>query len=193
MNVKNKLSFEPLSTTRWKSLLKLFGEKGACGGCWCMTWRLVSKEYEKNKGAHNRELFYQLVKNKEPLGVIAFEDGKPIGWCSISPGEKLIRLENSKLFKRIDDTPVWSITCLFIKKEYRKKGISSMLIKEASIYAFLKGAKVIEAYPVISIKNKMIPDVFAYYGLENAFKKAGFKKVKQASENRLIMRFDNNG
>ena len=122
LNVTNKLSFEPLSTTIWESLLKLFGEKGACGGCWCMTWRLVSKEYEKNKGAHNRELFYQLVKNKEPLGVVAFEDGKPIGWCSISPREKLIRLENSRLFKRIDDTPVWSITCMFIKKNTGKKG-----------------------------------------------------------------------
>ena len=188
MNVKNNLSFEPLSTAIWESLLKLFGEKGACGGCWCMTWRLVSKEYEKSKGAHNRELFYQLVKNKEPLGVIAFEDGKPIGWCSISPGEKLIRLENSRLFKRIDDTPVWSITCMFIKKEYRKKGISSMLIQEATLYAFLKGAKVIEAYPVISTKNKTMPDVFVYYGLVNAYKKAGFKKVKQASEHRLIMR-----
>ena len=188
LNTTNKLSFEPLSITTWQSLLELFGERGACGGCWCMTWRLLSKEYEKSKGALNRELFYQLVKNKEPLGVIAFEDGKPIGWCSISPREKLIRLENSKLFKRIDDTPVWSITCMFIKKEYRKKGISSMLIKEASIYAFLNKAKAIEAYPVIATKDKMMPDVFVYYGLVNAFKDAGFKKVKQASANRLIMR-----
>jgi len=187
-DITNKLSFEVLSTSTWESLLKLFGEKGACGGCWCMTWRLVSKEYEKSKGDRNRELLYQLAKNKEPLGVIAFEDRNPIGWCSISPREKLIRLENSRLFKRIDDTPVWSITCMFIKKEYRKKGISSLLIKEASLYAFLKGAKAIEAYPLISTKNKMIPDVFAYYGLVNAFKKAGFKKIKKASENRLIMR-----
>jgi hypothetical protein len=65
-----------------------------------------------------------------------------------------------------------------------------MLIKEASIYAFLKGAKVIEAYPLIPTKNKVIPDVFAYYGMVNAFKNAGFKKVKQASENRLIMRLE---
>ena len=156
-----------------------------------MTWRLESKEYEKNKGAGNRELFHQLVKSKEPLGIVAFEGGEPIGWCSISPREKLIRLEHSRLFKRIDDTPVWSITCMFIKKEYRKKGISSMLIKEASRYALSKGAKAIEAYPVISAKNKIMPDVFAYYGLASAFKKAGFKKVKQASEQRLIMRLAN--
>ena len=158
-----------------------------------MTWRLLSKDYEKNKGVHNRELFYQLTKNKEPLGIIAFDNRRPIGWCSISPREKLIRLENSRLFKKIDDTPVWSITCMFIKKEYRKKGISSMLIKEASIYAFSKGAKVIEAYPVISAKNKPMPDVFVYYGLVNAFNNAGFRKVKQASENRLIMRLGSQG
>ena len=155
-----------------------------------MTWRLISKEYEKSKGARNCELLFQLVKNNEPLGIVAFEGKKPIGWCSISPREQLIRLEYSKLFKRIDDRPVWSITCIFIKKEYRKKGISSVLISEASKYAFLNGAGVIEAYPVISKKGKMIPDVFVYHGLVNAYKKAGFKKVKQPSETRLIMRLE---
>jgi GNAT superfamily N-acetyltransferase len=185
------MSFVPLSTRIWDSLLELFGEKGACGGCWCMTWRLLSKEYQRNQGAGNRELFYQLVKNKEPLGVIGFDGTKPIGWCSVSPREKLTRLENSRLFKRIDNAPVWSITCLYIKKDYRKKGLSSMLIKEASAYAFLKGAKIIEAYPIISEKNKTMPDVFAYYGLSHAFNKAGFKKVRQVSDTRLIMRLTN--
>ena len=89
LNITNTLSFRPLTPSIWESLLELFGEKGACGGCWCMTWRLVSKEYEKNKGARNRELLYQLVKNNEPLGIVAFEDGEPIGWCSISPQGKI--------------------------------------------------------------------------------------------------------
>jgi len=153
-----------------------------------MTWRLASKEYEKSKGDQNRELLYQLVKNNEPLGIIAFDGSEPVGWCSISPREKLPRLESSRLFKRIDDAPVWGITCMFIKKEYRKRGLSPVLIKEASAYAFSKGAHVIEAYPVISSANKFMPDVFAYYGLVSAFEKAGFKKIKQASEARLIMR-----
>jgi GNAT superfamily N-acetyltransferase len=187
-NIAKKIFCKSLSLTTWESLLKLFGDRGACGGCWCMTWRLNSKEYENNKGDKNRELLYQLVKRNEPLGIIAFDKEEPIGWCSVSTREKLCKLETSRLFKKIDDNPAWSITCIFVKKEYRKKGISSLLIKEAAAYAFLNKAKMIEAYPLVSKKNKIIPDLFAYYGLSSAFKKAGFKKVKQVSEKRLIMR-----
>jgi ribosomal protein S18 acetylase RimI-like enzyme len=186
--IEKSLSYKPLSVSTWESLLKLFGDRGACGGCWCMTWRLQNKEYEKNKGANNRELLYQLVKGEEPLGMIAFDDAEPIGWCSVSPREKLCKLETSRILKKIDSRPVWSITCIFIKRQYRKRGISPLLITETSAYAFSHGAKIIEAYPLVSESNRMIPDLFAYYGLSNSFKKAGFKKVKQASEKRLIMR-----
>jgi len=153
-----------------------------------MTWRLPANEYEKNKGAKNCDLFHQLIKQKEPVGIIAFESSVPIGWCSVSPREKLVRLKNSRIFKSIDDKPVWSITCLYIDKRYRKRGMSVKLVEEACKYAFKQGAKIVEAYPVIPPLNKNIPDLFAYYGLESAYQKAGFIKVKQASDSRTVMR-----
>ncbi len=182
------LHFEPLTTGNWQLLLQLFGYNGACGGCWCMTWRLPANEYEKNKGAKNCDLFHQLIEKKEPVGIIAFESRVPIGWCSVSPREKLVRLKNSRIFKSIDNEPVWSITCLYIEKGYRKKGVSAKLIIAASKYAFANGARIVEAYPLVPPADKPVPDLFAYHGLESAYKKAGFIKVKQASDNRLIMR-----
>lgn len=184
---KNSLTFRPLTIETWNDFENLFGERGACGGCWCMTWRLTSKEYEKHKGEGNKQKIFSLVQEKLPLGIIAFRNKIPVGWCSVSPRNTLRRLENSRLLKRIDEAPVWSISCLFIKKEFRRKNISSLLIKEATRYAFKKGASIVEAYAVIPKKENM-PDVFAFTGIAGAYFKAGFQIAHQPNKNRLIMR-----
>ncbi|MDX1939079.1 MAG: GNAT family N-acetyltransferase [Saprospiraceae bacterium] len=180
---------KPLDTNTWADLEALFGKKGACGGCWCMTWRLSSKDYEHNKGEGNKKLFLQMVEQHQPLGILAYDNEIAIGWCSVSPRVTLKRLQNSRLLKPLDDLPVWSITCLFVKKEYRRKGISAALIKAAANYAFEQGAPVVEAYPMIA-KKENVPDVFAYIGLAQSFEKAGFKLLHQPSETRLVMRLE---
>ena len=152
-----------------------------------MWWRLRYRDYEKSKGLRNKELLKKLVNENKPLGVIAYENEKPIGWCSISPRKDLFRLETSRIFQPLDTIPVWSITCLYVNKNYRIKGHSGQLVIDASEFAFNNGALCIESYPILNKKNK-IADTFAYVGLKTTFKKAGFKVIKQASETRCIMR-----
>lgn len=183
------IRFKSLSTETWLDLQSLFGDKGACGGCWCMYWRLAHKEYEKAKGQSNKLKFFDLVKKGLPLGVLAFQEDVPIGWCSISPKRELVRLEKSRLFKTIEEKPTWSITCLFIHKNHRDKGLSAELILAAAKYAFKNDACIIEAYPIIPKRTRM-PSAFAWVGFVNSFIKAGFKKSIQPSENRLIMRLE---
>ncbi len=179
--------FKPLDAETWPDLETLFGSKGACGGCWCMTWRLSSAEYERNKGENNRGLFRALAENGQPLGILAYSGAEPVGWCSVSPRESLRRLGNSRLLKRIDAMPVWSITCFFVKKEWRRKGLSVSLIRAAAEYAFGQGAPAVEAYPMIAKKDS-VPEVFAFIGFAKSFEKAGFQVVARPSGTRLIMR-----
>ena len=152
-----------------------------------MTWRLTSKDYEANKGEGNKLKFHNLVKAGKPIGILAFSSNMPIGWCSVSPRESFPRLENSRLLKRIDSNPVWSVTCLFMRKDFRRSGLSSELINAACNNAFKQGAVTIEAYPILPKKNNM-PDVFAWTGFANAYKSAGFETISQPSETRLIVR-----
>lgn len=179
--------FKALAADTWADLENLFGARGACGGCWCMTWRLASKDYERFKGEQNRLLLRQMSEAGKPLGVIAYAGGEPVGWCSVSPRESLARLENSRLLRRPDGLPVWSITCFFVKKEFRRKGLAAHLIKAASDYAFANGAPAVEAYPMIA-KKETVPEVFAFIGFANSFEKAGFETISQPSDTRLIMR-----
>lgn len=184
-----EFTFRPLNKTTWSAFEELFGERGACGGCWCMTWRLHSADYERLKGANNKKLIRRLAIANKPIGVIGFEGTKPVGWCSVAPREDFIRLENSRVLKRVDDKKLWSIVCLFIIKPYRRNGLSVELIKSAVDYAIQNGAGVVEAYPVIP-KQESMPDVFAFTGIHSAYIKAGFKEIARRSETRPIMRFD---
>lgn len=183
-----RLTFHPLELKRWDDFEQLFGARGACGGCWCMSWRLGRSDFERQKGTGNKRAMKNLVKKKEQIGIIAYADGVPIGWCAVAPREAYIKLEHSRVLKRIDDKPVWSITCFFIRKEFRRKGISVELLKGVIDYCRKKSVGIIEAYPIIPYSTSM-PAAFAWTGLLASFTKAGFTVAKRWSKARPIVRY----
>ena len=195
MSVKNKseapqkIEFHPLTPERWPDFENLFGAKGACGGCWCMWWRLKRSEFERQKGDGNKHLMHELVQSGQITGILAYSNGEPIGWCSVSPREQFVSLESSRILKRVDDQPVWSVVCFFIAKPYRKSGLTGHLLKYVIAYCAQQGAKIIEGYPIEPKKSSM-PDVFAWTGFVSAFKKADFREVARRSETRPIMRYE---
>ena len=176
-----KLSFHPLTFEKWKDFENLFGEKGACAGCWCMFWFMGRKD-----GRTKKEM-KKMVKDKIEPGIIAYDRDKPIGWIAVQPREKYFRLSNSKILQPVDNKQVWSIVCFFIHKDYRKRGVSVGLIKNACDFAASKGGTIVEAYPT-ETKTKNSAPVFIYTGTFAAFKKAGFEEVARRSETRPIMR-----
>jgi GNAT superfamily N-acetyltransferase len=96
-------------------------------------------------------------------------------------------LERSRTLKRIDDQPVWSVTCFFIIRPYRRRGVSVELLNAAVEFAKKRGAKIVEGYPVIATSGSL-PDAFAWTGIPGTFLKAGFKEVARPSRSRPIMR-----
>jgi GNAT superfamily N-acetyltransferase len=181
------LSFHPLTAERWPDLEKLFGERGACGGCWCMTWRLPRAEWEAGRGERNKKALRALAKEGAPLGVLAYSGDEAVGWCAVAPREVYVRLEKSRVLARVDDLPVWSISCLFIAKPFRRRGVSVQLIGAASEFARAKGARVVEAYPFVPYSDAM-PAAFAWTGTVSAYQRAGFREVARRSAARPIMR-----
>jgi GNAT superfamily N-acetyltransferase len=183
------LKFDPLVSTNWEQFETLMGEKGGCGNCWCMFFRLPYKTFQEHKPAGNKRMMKQLVKNGLPQGLIASMGNEPVGWIAMAPREDYIKIENSRVFKRIDDKPVWSITCFFIKKEFRHRGLSQQLIKGAIDFAKKKKIKTLEAYPTLPY-NKNVPHPFLWVGVLSSFIKNGFKIVKQNSKSRAMVRIE---
>lgn len=183
------LKFKPLTVSAWPHFEELMGEKGGCGHCWCMFFRLPYSRFQANKPHGNKLLMQDLVRQGRPVGLIAFLHKEPVGWIALAPREDYSKLENARSFKRIDDKPVWSITCFFIKKNYRRRGLSGQLIRGAVEFAQKKKIRVLEAYPAIPYSENM-PHPFLWVGVLSGFLANGFRVVKQSSKSRAMVRWE---
>lgn len=163
------------------------GEKGGCGGCWCMLWRLQKKQMDAQMGDQNRLAMKTVFNSGHVPGLIAWHNEDPVGWIQVDVRNVFPRLTNSRVLKPIDDLPVWSVSCFFIKKEYRRKGLSALLLDSACGFVRSRGGSCIEGYPVDSPK-KNYPAVYAWIGLLKAYTKNGFTEVGRRSPTRPIMR-----
>ncbi|MEW6156586.1 MAG: GNAT family N-acetyltransferase [Verrucomicrobiota bacterium] len=176
----------PLTAERWEDFEALFGDRGACGGCWCMWWRLTHAQFVHQKGAGNKQAMQQLLASGASPGILAYLDGEVAGWCALAPRTAYARLANSRVLKPVDDQPVWSITCFFVARQFRRRGVSLALVNGAIAFARQQGARILEGYPIEIGKDQ--PDPFVYTGLASTFRNAGFNEVARRSPTRPLMR-----
>ena len=185
MDFKVNLIIRPLTPDLWPALENLFGDKGAVGGCWCMYWRIGS-QYRRRPGEANKEDFHQVVKNGPPPGLLALNGDLPVGWCQLTPRDALPWLDQTWRLKRVDDVPVWSLSCLYVRKGYRKRGVTAALIKAALQAARHAGAPALEAYPLDAILSPSSTGT----GFVSTFERLGFKTIARHVAPRPIMRHD---
>jgi len=179
------LQVHPVTPERWPDLEKLFGERGASSGCWCMFWRLPRAQFQRQAGEKNKEALRAIVDSGEPPGLLAYAEGEPIAWCSVGPRPAFTALERSRTLKRVDDAPVWSVVCFFVAKPFRRRGVMVPLLTAAVEYARAHGAKIVEGYPVEPTKR--LSGDRGYTGVVSAFRRAGFVEVLRRGA-RPIMR-----
>lgn len=181
------LAIRPLTPSRWKDLQALFGPSGACGGCWCMWWRYASqKAYLAAKGAGTRRGFKKVVDAGPPPGLLAYAGGEPVGWCAVAPRSEYPRLANSRVLAPVDERPVWSVSCFFVRKDWRRRGVTVALLTEAARFVGRRGGDIVEGYPTDPPGKQ--PEAFVWHGLLSAFEKAGFAEVERRSKHRPIVR-----
>ncbi len=182
-----ELTFRPLTPERWDDLEALFGERGACAGCWCMWWRLKRSVWEQQRGDGNRTALKRIVDAGEIPGILAYAGPQPVGWCSVAPRESFPALERSRSLRRIDDLPVWSVVCFFVARPFRRRGMSVELLRAAVDYVRGQGGKAVEGYP--SAPERITADAWVYMGLSSSFLQAGFQETARTSKGRSIMRY----
>jgi GNAT superfamily N-acetyltransferase len=175
----------PLTPDLWPQLEELFGKVGACNGCWCMYWRIGS-DYTKRPRDANRKAFRAIVRKGPPPGILLFADGLAVGWAQVTPRAGLDRLGRGRFTQPVDDTPVWTITCFFVRKGWRGKGVMTALLAEAIKFAKKQKAPILEAYPLIAEGKRS--NAMMYTGVASSFEKAGFTTVALPAAHRPTMR-----
>ena len=179
-----KLTVHPLTPELLPALEDLFDTQGPVSRCWCMYWR-IGDSYRKKPPKENKVTFRALVTSGPPPGLLAFDGDVAVGWCQLTPRDALPWLDKAWRLKRVDDLPVWSISCFYIRKGYRKQGVTSALIRAAIETAKRAGAPALEAYPF----SDESPSASST-GRVSTFKRAGFKIVARHVPPRPIMRYE---
>lgn len=152
-----------------------------------MYWRLGSA-YQKNGSVKNKSAFRAIVRRGPPPGLLAFDGDRAVGWCQLTPRDALPALDRSRLLKRIDEMPVWSISCFYVRKGYRCQGITTKLLDAAIKVARRAKAPVLEAYPVDEQKGRRASGYWT--GRASTFARAGFVTVAGRVPHRPVMRHD---
>jgi len=181
-----ELAIHPLTPERWSDFTALFGKNGACAGCWCMWWRMGQSEWMKQKGEGTKRRMRALVRKGPAPGLLAYAGGKAVGWIAVAPREDLARLSRSKILAPVDDASVWSVTCFFVRRDWRRRGVTVALLNAASRWVASQGGRLLEGYPHDTREDQ--PPVFVFHGLLSAFRRAGFREIARRSRSRPIVR-----
>lgn len=180
-----QLTVRPLTPDLWPALEDLFGKNGACNGCWCMYGRIGSA-YRKRPREENRAAFREIVERGPPPGLLAFDGDVAVGWCQLTPRDAVPQLDRMWRLRRVDDLPVWSLSCFYVRKGHRRQGVTSQLIAAALKAAKRANAPALEAYPF----DADVSPSASGSGYASTFVRAGFKTVARRIPARPIMRHD---
>lgn len=185
---KSNISVRPLNRDDWSVIAQLFGDNGACGGCWCMSWRLPrgGKLWQENKGEPNRLAFRRLIRDGKVHGCLAFDGTQPVGWCCVGPRADFPRLKTIKALQTEWDHSTWSVTCFYIRPAWRGRQVASKLLKEAVALAKANGAQRLEGYPVKPYGTGKIPAAFAWTGVPRLFECQKFVTITPPGETRHV-------
>ncbi|MHA1553077.1 MAG: GNAT family N-acetyltransferase [Alphaproteobacteria bacterium] len=190
MSVIDGYEIAPVTPDRWDDLATVLGRSGM-GGCWCMywatpttrEWRAAAKGGSK---AANRDALRALVDAGPPPGLIAYHDGKPAAWCRIMARSRLPGLARSRQYNtELATEGVWSLPCFVVRRQYRGRGLMTVLAKAAMELAREQGARTLEAYPWETDGGKAAAVI--YTGVASTFLRLGFKEVQRKAPHKPMM------
>jgi GNAT superfamily N-acetyltransferase len=190
------IEVRPATRERWGDLVDLFERPGPRGrvpvtaSCWCMAWRVSTADFKlgwgngETLGVLNRARLQDVVADGRVPGVLAYDHGKAVGWCSIAPRSEFIRLEKSRALTRLDDQPVWSVVCFYVDLQHKRQGLGTTLLTGAIEFASSQGAQIVEAYA------SRPGDHDPFTGFESMFSAAGFSMMRDDGGRRSIWRLN---
>lgn len=178
----------PVTARLLPALEELFGSAGACNGCWCMHWR-IGTAYKKRPREQNRQALREIVNDGPPPGLLAFDGELPVGWCQLTPRTDLPWLDDgARYLGRVDDVPVWTLSCFYVRRSHRHRDVAAALIDAAVHTAKDAAAPELEAYPIDTGVPGHSSNIFT--GTAAMFESAGFRMVASRAPSRPIMRHD---
>jgi GNAT superfamily N-acetyltransferase len=186
------LTIAPMSVERLPDLAALFGTSRTTSGCYCMWFLRPATVVQAGWSGANKLAFEACTRDEQhPMGLLAYVDGQPVGWCAAGPRSRYARALRSAVLRQRDageDHQTWLVPCFFVRTGFRRQGIMRELLTRAVWLAQEHGARAVEGFPLAGDQRRGAGE--AYLGVEPVFAACGFIPVDRPTANRVVMRRD---
>ncbi|WP_188190334.1 GNAT family N-acetyltransferase [Nonomuraea sp. SYSU D8015] len=189
----------PANEASWEDLVAIFGTRDA-GRCMCQRFKVIGWIWRDSTQEGRTAMLRAQAACGDPdatatSGLVAYVDGDPAGWVAVEPRTAYPKLRTSRVpwlgrDEDEDDTGIWAVTCFVVRKEYRGRGLTYPLAQATIGFARERGARAIEAYPMITQPGKEITWGEVHVGARQVFEEAGFEEVSRPTVRRVVMRID---
>lgn len=191
-------TFQPVAADTLPDLAELFGTSRTTSGCYCMWFLIPAKECHAGWNGGNQTAFETVARDESvPMGVLAYVDGQPVGWCATGPRSRYARALRSPVLREHLSTKddeddgndtVWLVPCFYVRTGFRRQGIMRALLNQAVELATSCGATAVEGFPLAGEKRRGSGE--AFLGTEPLFESCGFVVVDRPTAGRVVMRRD---
>ena len=200
VDVSSAVAVVPANEASWADLQAIFGSRGYAAYCQCQRFKIGHHQWTETPLVIRMERLRNETHCGDPAarmtsGLVAYLDGEPVGWCAVEPRTAYPRLPPARLAWKErgedrDDAGVWAVTCFATRAGFRRRGVSRALALATVDFARERGARSLEAYPMITEPGQEITWGETHVGTRSIFADAGFQEVSHPTPRRVVMRID---
>ena len=181
-------TIKPLNKTTWPDFARLVEKNnGVWGGCWCMAFH--EEGVGRGKTAlQNRTEKEHRVRDGRAHAALVYDGKEAVGWCQFGSTDELPRIKHKREYQSgLEKLPDWRITCFFVDREYRSKGVTSAALEGALKEIARLGGGTIESYPE-DVEGRSVSGSFLYNGAISIFERLGFKRMRRLGQNHWVVK-----
>ena len=174
-----------LDESTWPDFARLVEKhNGVWGGCWCMGFH--EEGVGRTKEIHRAEKEAR-VRDGRAHAALVYDGETAVGWCQFGPTEELPRIKHKKRYLQgLTQLPDWRITCFFVDRDYRGKGVAAVALEGALAEIGRLGGGTVESYPE-DVAGRKVSKSFLYNAAVSMFERQGFQRTRQIGKNHWVV------
>jgi GNAT superfamily N-acetyltransferase len=129
--------------------------------------------------ADNRAAKEGRVREGRTHAALVFDGDTCVGWCQFGPTQELPRIKHGRAYREgLTDLPDWRITCFFVDRKYRGRGVADAALQGALAEIGRLGGGIVESYPE-DVEGRKTSGSFLHNATLAMFERNGFERTRR--------------